>query len=60
MLTIINELMKSEQYQKNPVARAAIVAFKKYIEQGGKLSALPWFKGLNFEIMEIQPIEKVA
>jgi hypothetical protein len=52
MLEVLNKLLADKELMKEPVAFATVSALKKFVEDGGKLSMLSWFKGLNFELWE--------
>jgi len=60
LLDILNKMLDDKEAMQHPVAYATVMALKQYVEQGGKLSNLPWFKGLNLELLEEQIIEKAS
>ena len=46
-----NLIAKAEKEQDN-MALVILLSFKEYVENGGKLSKLTWFNGLNMEELE--------
>ena len=48
----IQLVLENDELMQHPVAYATITALQEFVDNGGKLSELPWFKGLNFELLE--------
>ena len=49
---ILNDETKKAWIEADPIRHATFMAVREYVKQGNKLSAIPWFASLNFEVIE--------
>ena len=49
---ILNDETKKAWIEADPIRHATFMAVHEYVKQGNKLSAIPWFASLNFEVIE--------
>jgi hypothetical protein len=49
---VIANALNDTERMKCPVTKALMLALEEYVDMGCQLSKLPWFKGLNFEMLE--------
>lgn len=52
IIQALENLIAKAQQEKDGIALAVLLSFKEYVENGGKLSNLTWFNGLNMEELE--------
>ncbi len=52
IIQALENLIATAQQEKDGIALAVLLSFKEYLENGGKLSNLTWFNGINMEELE--------
>jgi hypothetical protein len=56
----ISSILAKQEAQGCPISKAFMEAIQEYVRLGYNLSELSWFKGLNFEPIENNPLQKAV